>query len=187
MGCITDYLCKKEKMNYIFTVLSLFITFSSAMAQTADTVFLNAHISKLKHAKEYTLHVATLMPAEKYSYKPSLEEMDFGRQLLHIADNLCWLSSTYLTVNKNPLTEADTKATLPEDIIAVVAKAYDFAIDACKNFDTKSLAEPVKFFAGPINKLQIINLVQDHQTHHRAQLLVYLRLNGIKPPKYVGW
>jgi uncharacterized damage-inducible protein DinB len=38
-----------------------------------------------------------------------------------------------------------------------------------------------------MNKLQILNLLNDHQTHHRAQLIVYLRINGIKPPDYVGW
>ncbi len=34
---------------------------------------------------------------------------------------------------------------------------------------------------------QIINLMNDHLTHHRAQAIVYLRLNGVMPPKYVGW
>ncbi|WP_374662973.1 DinB family protein [Parasegetibacter sp. NRK P23] len=38
-----------------------------------------------------------------------------------------------------------------------------------------------------MSKLQIINLLSDHQTHHRGQLLVYLRLCGLTPPKYVGW
>lgn len=157
------------------------------MAQTFDAVYLTANISKLKNAKAYTLQVASLMPAEKYDYNPSKEEMDFGKQLLHISENLCWLSSSYLTGNKNPLTDADGKLTSKNDIITIVTAAYDFAIDALQNFDTKSLADTVKFFAGPMNKLQIINLIQDHQTHHRAQLLVYLRLNGIKPPAYVGW
>jgi uncharacterized damage-inducible protein DinB len=30
-------------------------------------------------------------------------------------------------------------------------------------------------------------LMHDHHTHHRGQIIVYLRLNGLKPPKYVGW
>lgn len=157
------------------------------MAQTVDAVFLNANITKLKNAREYTLLVANAMPAEKYNYQPSKEEMEFGKQLLHISENLCWLSSSYLTGNKNPTTEADGRLTFKKDIIAVVTKAYDFAINTLQNFDTKALADTVKFFAGPMNKLQIINLLQDHQTHHRGQLLVYLRLNGIKPPDYVGW
>jgi uncharacterized damage-inducible protein DinB len=157
------------------------------MAQSIDTVFLKANITKLKNAKEYTLKVADLMPEEKYNYKPSKEEMDFGKQLLHISKNLCWLSSSYLTGNKNPLTAADDKLTSKKDIIPIVIKAYDFAIDALQNFNPKALTDAVKFFSGPMNKLQIINLVQDHQTHHRGQLLVYLRLNGVKPPAYVGW
>lgn len=174
-------------MKYIFVVVVLFFTLSSMMAQTVDAVFLKANITKLKNAKQYTLEVANLMPVEKYNYKPNKEEMEFGKQLLHISQNLCWLSSTYITSKKNPLTEAEGKLTSKKDISTIVAKAYDFAVDALQNFDTKALADTVKFFAGSMNKLQIINLIQDHQTHHRAQLLVYLRLNTIKPPDYVGW
>jgi uncharacterized damage-inducible protein DinB len=174
-------------MKYIFTALSFLLVTTLIKAQTIDAAFLTANISKLKNAKEYTLQVANLMPAEKYKFKPNEEEMHFGKQLLHISENLCWLSSSYLTSNTNPLTKADSKLTTKKDIITVVTKAYDFAIDALQNFPITSLSDTVKFFAGTMNKLQIINLVQDHQTHHRAQLLVYLRLNGIKPPAYVGW
>ncbi|OYY03206.1 MAG: DinB family protein, partial [Sphingobacteriia bacterium 35-40-5] len=35
--------------------------------------------------------------------------------------------------------------------------------------------------------VQFLNLIQDHQTHHRAQLIVYLRLNMLNPPNYTGW
>ena len=159
----------------------------SSFGQLTEEAFLNAHISKLKNAQAYTLKVARSMPAGKYDYKPSPEEMLFSRQLLHISETLCWLTSSYLTSNKNPLTAAEGKLTSKEEIIAVVTKAYDFAIDALQNFAPNTLTDRVQFFAGPLNKLQIINLVQDHQTHHRGQLMVYLRLNGIKPPEYVGW
>ena len=174
-------------MKYFFSVIALFLTLSNTIAQTNDALFLEVNILKLKNAKNYTLQVAELMPEEKYEYKPSSEEMDFGKQLLHISENLCWLSSAYLSTNKNPLTETDKNATTKKEITTVVAKAYDFAINVLQNFDTKACTDTVKFFAGPMNKLQIINLLQDHQTHHRAQLLVYLRLNEIVPPAYVGW
>ncbi len=177
-------------MKHIYTlctIVTTFITFSTTFAQSVDTMFLKANITKLKNAKIYTLKVANLMPSEKYDYKPSNEEMEFGKQLLHISENLCWLSSAYINGNKNPLTEAEGKLTSKKDIITVVTKAYDFTIDALQNFNIKALSDSVKFFSGPMNKLQIINLIQDHQTHHRAQLLVYLRLNGIVPPGYVGW
>ena len=174
-------------MKYFFFVIALFLHLSTTLAQTNDAVFLEVNILKLKNAKNYTLKVAELMPEEKYNYKPSSEEMDFGKQLLHISENLCWLSSAYLSTNKNILTEPDKNKTTKKEILTVVAKAYDFAINVLQNFDIKTCTDTVKFFAGPMNKLQIINLLHDHQTHHRAQLLVYLRLNGIVPPAYVGW
>lgn len=175
-------------MKYFISILSCFFFITTCIkAQNIDSIFIDAHVTKLINAKKYTLEVAGLMPDEKYSFKPSANEMDFGAQLLHISANLCWLSSSYLSIKKNPLTEADSKVLSKKDIILVVEKAYDFAINVIQNINTKSLGDTVDFFAGPKTKLQIINLLQDHQTHHRGQLLVYLRLNIIKPPEYVGW
>lgn len=38
-----------------------------------------------------------------------------------------------------------------------------------------------------MTRRQILLLLHDHQTHHIGQVIVYLRLKGIKPPAYVGW
>ncbi len=156
-------------------------------AQSIDTVFIQAAQAKLKNAKEYTLKVASLMPEESYSFKPATDEMSFGRQLLHISENMGWLTSSYLKNEKNPVSKGDLKLQQKDSIIALVGKTYDYALQALKDFKPNQLSDTVSFFNGPMNKLQIINLLNDHQTHHRAQLLVYLRMKGIKPPAYVGW
>jgi uncharacterized damage-inducible protein DinB len=163
--------------------------FSSPLlkAQTCDSLFLTAAITKLQHAREYTLKVANLMPAEKYAYKPIPEEMSFGEQLLHLSENMAWLCSSYLGNAKNPFTKSDRALQKKEEILLVLKNTYDFALDVLRPFNAGHLSDTVTFFAGPMNKLQIINLLNDHQTHHRAQMLVYLRLNGIKPPDYAGW
>ena len=51
----------------------------------------------------------------------------------------------------------------------------------------KDLDTIVDFFAGPMSKRQILTLLNDHYTHHRGQIIVYLRMNDIKPPRYRGW
>lgn len=157
------------------------------MGQPVDSLFKQAALKKLENAKSYTLKVAELMPAENYDFKPSEEEMSFARQLLHISENMGWLTSSYLTQGKNPVSKKELNLTRKDSVISVIHRSYDYAIATMKSFHPNALAEPVKFFAGPMNKLQIINLINDHQTHHRAQLMVYLRMNGIKPPSYVGW
>ncbi|MHA4811387.1 DinB family protein [Flavitalea flava] len=159
----------------------------NAFSQSADKLFMDAAISKLQHAKAYTLKVAEAMPKSKYDFKPTVEEMNFAEQLLHLAENLDWLTSGYLLKGADTLKESDKKKQKKEEIIAVVTRAYDNALYALAHFNPEHLADTVSFFAGPMNKLQIINLINDHQTHHRAQMIVYLRLNGLKPPDYVGW
>jgi hypothetical protein len=38
-----------------------------------------------------------------------------------------------------------------------------------------------------LNKYQFLNLIQDNQAYHFGQLIDYLRLITIYPPKYIGW
>jgi len=169
-----------------YTVPILLLNFS-LQAQNIDSLFISAAITKLQHAKEYTIKVANLMPEENYLFKPTPGEMTFGEQLLHLCSNMDWLCSSYLNGRENPITNTDPKIQTKEEIISILNKTYDYAVSVLRHFKTTNLADTVSFFAGPMNKLQIINLLNDHQTHHRAQMLVYLRLNGIKPPDYVGW
>ena len=159
----------------------------SVQAQKNDSLFLNAAVAKMQHSKEYTIKVANLMPEDKYSFSPIQGEMSFGEQLLHLSSNIGWLCSSYLGASENPVKKTDSKVHKKDEIISVLNKAYDYAIRTLQGFETAHLSDTVTFFAGPMNKLQIINLLNDHQTHHRAQILVYLRLNGIKPADYVGW
>ena len=158
----------------------------SAEAQRADSLFMDAAILKLKHAKEYTIKVAQMMPADKYNFRPSPEEMSFDQQLLHIAQPMQYLCKTYLSGTANTIQVPDSG--LDKDAtIKVLNTVYDYAIATLQNFKPGQLSDTVSFFIRPMNKLQILNLLNDHQTHHRAQLIVYLRINGIKPPDYVGW
>lgn len=154
-------------------------------AQSTNSLFLRAAIQKLEHARAYTLQVAEAMPSEHYMFKPTEESMTFAQQLHHLAENLGWLSSVYLKNETNPVTkklQSDKNASIHE-----LELVYDYALLALQAFPPQSLPDTVSFFAGPMTKLQIINLINDHQTHHRAQLAVYLRMVGVKPPAYIGW
>jgi uncharacterized damage-inducible protein DinB len=171
---------------FLIPLSGLFLSLSS-IAQTVDSLFLLSAIQKLEHAKVYTLTVADAMPAERYTFQPTTESMTFARQLVHLAENLGWLSSSYLNNDSNPILKSELSITEKEAVIDVLNRAYDYAIAALHTFPPHHLTDTVSFFAGPMSKLQIINLMNDHQTHHRGQLAVYLRLVGIKPPAYSGW
>lgn len=175
-------------MKYIFLFIAFF-TLLSTNAQS-DNTYLTEIQTKWANARTYTLAVAKAMPAERYDFRPVADEMSFGEQMAHLSSNMVWLSSSYLSSEKPPFTreEIDASATKSKaEIINVMEQSLDYAMKAVKNLPPDQLDESVKFFSGPMTKRQIIMLMNDHLTHHRAQSIVYLRLNSITPPRYVGW
>ncbi len=147
---------------------------------------IEAFLEKWENSKTYLVDIAKAMPEESYSYKPTEREMSFREQLLHIKGNIDWLGTTYFTAEKFDK-KKDEKTYSKEEIISMLEMSFDKVYNVIKNTKPENLKDKVEFFAGPKTKLQILNLLQDHVTHHRGQLIVYLNLNEIKPPSYVGW
>ncbi len=171
-------------MKRILTLIFLTVAIV-ANAQPADSLQVQL-ARKWANSKVYALKLAALMPEEDYDFKASAEEMSFKKQLLHIADNMNWLSSSYLFCDAPAKLDPNQKLS-KEQVLKILADAYDRGLKAHTNVATNQLDDKIKFFAGPMTHRQILILMHDHQTHHLGQLIVYLRLKGIKPPSYVGW
>lgn len=154
-----------------------------------NELFINSHVEKLNNAKTYTLTLANKLVEEKYNFKPVNEEMSFKEQLVHIGENIFWLSSTYIKEEPNPskVKKINSSEMNKEQVIQFLSDAYDYGLKAIGELDEKSMSKEFNWNGGKLNKYQFLNLVQDHQSHHVGQLIVYLRLNAIEPPKYIGW
>ena len=118
--------------------------------------------------------------------KPTERQRSFKEQLLHIKTNMEWLSTSYFTENEYERSEVDSTVSKTE-VMNLLKEAFDASYDIIKSTSEEKLKETIDFFAGEKSKLQILNLMQDHVTHHRGQLIVYLNLKSIEPPRYVGW
>ncbi|WP_338407014.1 DinB family protein [uncultured Flavobacterium sp.] len=168
-------------MKKIFLVLVLFSNMISA-----QTFITENFVEKWENSKSYLLQMAEAMPEEKYTFKPSEREMNFKEQIIHILDNMNWLSETYFTTTKyqkRDFSSIKTKA----QVLAEINTVFELARTRVVANKTIDFSEKVVLFGGPKSKLQILNLMQDHVSHHRGQIIVYLNLCQIQPPKYVGW
>lgn len=174
-------------MKTILSFLLLFLSFIG-IAQS-NQLLINSHVEKFKNAKSYTLAMADKLVEEKYDFKPVKEEMSFKEQLVHIGENIYWLSSTYIKEEPNPLKGKKVKSSemKKKQVLQFLSDAYEYGLKAMGELDEKSLSKEFNWNGGKLNKYQFLNLVQDHQTHHVGQLIVYLRLNAIEPPRYIGW
>ena len=146
----------------------------------------SAFLLKWENSKNYLLEIAKAMPEANYKYKPTERQMSFQEQLLHIRENMVWLSETYF-ISANFIKSKKVTLKTKEEIINELENAFNKVSEIIKKVAVKDLTTEVDFFAGPKSKLQILNLLQDHVTHHRGQIIVYLNLNEIKPPKFSGW
>ena len=172
----------------IFQTIILSLLSFIGFAQS-NQMLIESHLVKLRNAKAYTLSIAEKLDADKFDFKPVKEEMSFKEQLVHIGENIYWLSSTYIKEESNPIKTNKNRASEmnKEQVVEFVSSAYDYALKAMSELDEKTFSKEFNWSGGKMNKLQFLNLIQDHQAHHVGQLIVYLRLNSIAPPKYIGW
>jgi len=70
-------------------------------------------------------------------------------------------------------------------MIATIDRTFDETIKLITQFDVAKLDDELDYLGLNRTKRQILLLLADHITHHRGQMLVYMRLNGLKPPRYV--
>lgn len=186
MGKITAILLKYPIILDMRTFLFLIISFTLSTSAKSQSIFLDAIKEKWQHNKEYVLKCAILMPEEQYDFKPTEEVSTFREQIIHMMSNMNWITKDYL---HGPKLKHNLKTLDPskEELISILSQAFDNAATALDAIKVSDLEVRVDFFAGEKNILQMIELMDDHLSLHKGQLVVYLRLNDLAPPRFVGW
>ncbi|WP_421938768.1 DinB family protein [Pedobacter sp.] len=139
-----------------------------------------------ERARAYTQEYLDAMSENGFSQKPTPEMRSFAEQLLHLADANYGFASVAIAV-KSPFgqgalekTDNKTKAYVTK----LVLDSYDFIINNVKTMTDAQLDEHIKLFGNlDMTKRIALAKVFEHQTHHRGQATVYLRLAGVKPPQ----
>lgn len=140
-----------------------------------------------QRAEAYLIAVAEAMPEEDYTFKATPENLSFAAQMMHIVQNVSWLNSTYIARENNPFMDVSPEGKSKQEIIQMLKEVFAYVTTTLEHFPDQQLKDPVRFGGEDVNKERILYLMRDHTTHHRAQAILYLRMKGITPPKYVGW
>ncbi|GAB3262012.1 hypothetical protein GCM10027347_27420 [Larkinella harenae] len=172
----------KQKLGCSILTLLLWVTFSG-FAPTLTTV--NQLTADWQRAKEYTKEYLDAMPDDGVNYKPTSEIRSFAEQMLHLA-NANYNFAAGATGKTNPMQgkkmetmeEFKTKAGLTK----AVMDSYDFVLDAIKGLNDTQLAENVKMGPREMSRETLLAKAFEHQTHHRGQTTIYIRMKGVKPP-----
>jgi hypothetical protein len=124
---------------------------------------------------------AELMPAEKYSYHPTQEQMTFGKSIDHVTEVNNFACSKISGVSARE--GAKLNETDKDKLVEALKASMDFCKQAFSKLADSSLGETVPWFGGrQVTRVSASLEVTNDLIDHYAALAVYLRLNGLLPP-----
>ena len=179
-----------RNLKYLIILTGILLTssyVSPLFAQQND--FIKEYLEQLENSKKYLILVAETMPENQFDFKATPESMSFSENLMHIGWAMDWHSQSLMGGRKardwNTDTELKVDNKTKKEMIDTINRTFDKTTEFISNFDINKLEERLDYFGSDRTKRQILLLLADHITHHRGQMLVYMRMNGLKPPRYV--
>jgi hypothetical protein len=168
-------------MKTSIAVIFLFLS-GALLAQDTKNPVSSVIKDMLPRQQKNITAAAEAMPAEKFSFKPTPEQMSFAHLVMHIAESnylFCAKASDVPAPKVDELKETDGK----DKLVAAVKSSFDFCTTALDKADDSKLGEVIDGFGGhkQTRAWAWILLGSSWADHYGAEAM-YLRLNGILPP-----
>jgi len=123
------------------------------------------------------------MPADKFTYKPTPDQVTFAHLVAHIANSnnlLCSKAADVPAPKVDEPKETDSK----DQLVAAVKASYGFCNEVLSKMDDSKLGDSIELFGrqpNPPRALAAIALASGWADHY-ATAAMYLRMNGVLPP-----
>ena len=161
--------------------ISLVLIVPGVLAAQGANPVADAFRWEAQRAAKNLVAAAEIMPADKYSFKPTPAQMSFGDIIEHLAggnDALCG----QIAGVKAP-TRTEVKVAAGKDaLVARLKETFAFCAEALAKLDDSKLAEKMTVFGMPINRSVTMMIAADDWGDHYSQAAIYLRINGLVPP-----
>jgi uncharacterized damage-inducible protein DinB len=158
-------------------VLAVFYTSAIAIAQVAAATEYSRHLAPLG---DLSVAVAQAMPAEKYGYRPHPDSMNFGELMAHIATT----NFQFCAGLDDAATPALSKDTSKDAVVRFLSDSFQYCSTVLSHVTEAQLAAAHDSPDGHLSGRDLLLAMYIHVAHHRGQAEIYLRANGIVPPRY---
>ncbi len=170
------------KVTFALVLLAASVWPTTGAAQDAQNPIAIAFRSMEQSLARNLVDAADEMPADKYGFKPTPKQMEFGEVVQHLAggnDVLCGALSGQQPPERPKLTFTDAK----DKLVAGLKDSFQFCATALAQLDDSRFADSVPFFGGrKVSRARALLIAVDDWADHYSQMAIYLRLNGLLPP-----
>ncbi len=178
-------------MKKAFLIPAIALLAASALAQTtpaqtapesAKNPISTALRDIMPNRQKNTIAAVEAMPADKFSYKPSPDQMTFGHLVAHMVEanyGLCSNAAAVPAPKVEEVKDTDTK----DKLVASLKASFDFCADALAKMDDSKLGEMTAGIGGQqLSRARFALGIASNWADHYAEAAMYLRQNGILPP-----
>jgi hypothetical protein len=168
-------------MKNALLIPALLLLAASAFSQTKNPVS-SALRDILPGRQKNTIAAVEAMPADKFNYKPTPDQVTFGHLVAHMIEANNTLCSSAAAVPAPKVEEA--KEADPKDkLVSALKASFDFCADTLAKMDDSKLAETTEVFHGhQASRAWASMVLASSWADHYAEAAMYLRLNGVLPP-----
>lgn len=169
-----------------FPLLALaFIPFAAGAQQASQpetNPVSNAVRSSVERFSKIMVAAADEMPADKYGFHPTPDQMSFGKLVTHMVGSnygLCSKISGVPLPTQDKLTETDPK----DKLVASLKASFDFCSQSLAKVDDSNLGEQLTVFGGrKVSRAAAMIALTNDFADHYSMAAAYLRANGMLPP-----
>jgi hypothetical protein len=121
------------------------------------------------------------MPADKFDFRPTPQQMTFGHLVAHVIDSNNYLCAKAVDVPQpktGALNETDKNA-----LVTALKASFDFCTTNLAKVDDSKLGDTIEAFGGrQVPRAWALIALTNDWADHYAAAATYLRLNGLLPP-----
>ncbi len=154
----------------------------AAFAQQAKNPVTDVLRDSLAGRQKNTVAAIEEMPADKFGFRPTPDQMSFGHLAAHIVEANYFFCAKVGDVPQPEVEELSETA--PKDKLVAAAQAsFDFCGSALAKAEDAKLGDPIQDFAKKTRSRAWAALaLAGSWADHYGAAAMYLRLNGLLPP-----
>ena len=165
-----------------FLVGCFFLLPALAVAQQAKSPVSDALRQMLPGREKNTVAAFEAMPADKFGYKPTPEQMTFGHLATHIVSSNYFFCANVGDVPQ-PKTEELKDTDAKDKLVAAMKASFQFCNTALAKADDSKMGDNINWFDNkPRARAWAFLGLASSLADHYGMAAMYLRLNGILPP-----
>jgi|SRR5215510_905578 len=160
----------------------LLLLSAAALAQQSKSPISDVLREMLVGREKNTVAAFEAMPADKFGYKPTPEQMTFGHLAAHIVSGNYFFCSNAGSVPR-PKTEELKGTEAKDQLVAAMKASFEFCHTALAKADDSRMNENITWFDNkPRPRAWAFMALASSWADHYGIAAMYLRLNGLLPP-----